>query len=196
METLVGTCKERTSIHCEVVVRVLHLATWDQGGLCICCCRPANTPPPNFKAPTEPFGKPVVQLAACAVHTDLVAMVFQEPCELLAGELAVLVGVEDVRSALAGQSFGTASRPKSVAKVLERCHNRPVGLPNLGMEDLEIRRVQLVVCAAKHVDGLCQQVLLLVRDLGGMHAKFFCQLRLRFIALARRQGHLVLEYRP
>lgn len=32
METLVGTRKERTSIHCEITLRVLHLATRDQGG--------------------------------------------------------------------------------------------------------------------------------------------------------------------
>lgn len=32
METLVGARKERTSIHCEITVRVLHLATRDQGG--------------------------------------------------------------------------------------------------------------------------------------------------------------------
>ena len=56
-------------------------------------------------APPQPFHEHVVPPAAGAVHTDLDAMVFQEPRELLAGELAALVRVEDVRSAVAGQGL-------------------------------------------------------------------------------------------
>ena len=54
------------------------------------------------RIPPQPFHKHVVPPAACAVHTDPDAMVFQTPGELLVGELAALVDVEDVRSAIAG----------------------------------------------------------------------------------------------
>ena len=54
------------------------------------------------RAPPLPFHKHVVPPAACAVHTDPDAMVFQAPCEPLVGELAALVDIEDVRSAIAG----------------------------------------------------------------------------------------------
>jgi len=43
--------------------------------------------------PPEPFYKHIKHIvppAVCAVHTDLDAMVFQEPHELLAGELTAL----------------------------------------------------------------------------------------------------------
>ena len=58
-----------------------------------------------FEAPSEPFHEHVVSPAAGAVQTDLDAMVFQEPRELLVGELAALVGVEDVWSVIAGQGL-------------------------------------------------------------------------------------------
>ena len=44
-------------------------------------------------------------------------------------------------------------------------------LSNLGVEDLEIRRVRLVGCATKHIGNPLQQVPLPFRDLGGMDAK-------------------------
>lgn len=53
-------------------------------------------------APPQRFHKHVVPPAACAVHTDPDTMVFQTRGELLVGELAALVDVEDVRSAIAG----------------------------------------------------------------------------------------------
>ena len=68
-------------------------------------------------------------------------------------------------------------------------------LPDLGMEDLEIRWVQLVGRAAKHVDGPRQRVRLLFRYLGGLHAKLCRQLRQRLVALERGEGHLSLECR-
>jgi hypothetical protein len=49
-------------------------------------------------------------------------MVFQQSRELLAGELAALVGVKDVRSAIAGQGLLTASMQKSVVSVLDNRH--------------------------------------------------------------------------
>jgi len=55
--------------------------------------------------PPQPFDEHVVPPAAGAVHADLDAMVFQQPRELLARELAALVRVEDGRRAIAGQSF-------------------------------------------------------------------------------------------
>ena len=58
-----------------------------------------------FDAPPQPFHEYVIPPAAGAVHTDLDAMVFQESRELLAGELAALVRVEDVRRAIAGQGL-------------------------------------------------------------------------------------------
>ena len=56
-------------------------------------------------APPQPFHEHVIPPAAGAVHTDLDAMVFQESRELLAGELAALVRVEDGRRAVAGQGL-------------------------------------------------------------------------------------------
>ena len=56
-----------------------------------------------FHAPPQPFDKHVVPPTAGAVHTDLDGMVFQESRELLAGELAPLVRVEDGGRAIASQ---------------------------------------------------------------------------------------------
>ena len=58
--------------------------------------------------PPEPFYKHIKHIvppAVCAVHTDLDAMVFQEPHELLAGELTALADGEDVPTAIAGQGL-------------------------------------------------------------------------------------------
>ena len=55
-----------------------------------------------FDALPEPFYEDVVTPASCAVHADLDAVVFQEPRKLKAGELAPLVGVENVRCASTG----------------------------------------------------------------------------------------------
>jgi hypothetical protein len=49
-------------------------------------------------------------------------MVFQESRELLASELATLVRVEDVRSAIVGQRLLTASMQKSFVSVLDSRH--------------------------------------------------------------------------
>jgi hypothetical protein len=49
-------------------------------------------------------------------------MVFQEPHELLAGELTALVDVEDVPTAIAGQASWTASVQKSVVSGLASRH--------------------------------------------------------------------------
>jgi len=55
--------------------------------------------------PPQPFHEHVVSPAASDAHAGLDAMVFQQPGELLADELAALVGVEDVRCAIAGQGL-------------------------------------------------------------------------------------------
>ncbi len=48
----------------------------------------------------ESFHKYVIPPAAFAIHADLNPLVFQESRELLAGELAPLVSVEDLRAAI------------------------------------------------------------------------------------------------
>ena len=58
-----------------------------------------------FDALPESFHEHVVAPAAFPVHADLNAVVFQEPRELLAGELAPLIGVEDVGRAIAGHGL-------------------------------------------------------------------------------------------
>jgi hypothetical protein len=49
-------------------------------------------------------------------------MVFQESRELLAGELAALVRVEDVRILVAASASWTASMQKSVVRVFDSRH--------------------------------------------------------------------------
>ena len=44
-----------------------------------------------FHAPPQPFHEHVIPLAAGAVHTDLDAVVFQQPRELQTGELTPLI---------------------------------------------------------------------------------------------------------
>jgi len=53
-----------------------------------------------FDAFPQPFYEYVVSPASFSVHADLNALVFQESRELLAGELAPLVSVEDLRAAI------------------------------------------------------------------------------------------------
>jgi hypothetical protein len=50
-----------------------------------------------FETPPQPFQEHVVAPAAGPVHADLDAVVFQESGELLTGELAPLIGIEDSR---------------------------------------------------------------------------------------------------
>ena len=54
-----------------------------------------------FDAAPEPFHKDVVMVAAFAVHADPDAMLFENACEGLAGELDALIGVEDLRCSVA-----------------------------------------------------------------------------------------------
>lgn len=56
----------------------------------------------------ESFHKHVIAPAPFAVHADLNAVVGQQPCERLAGELAPLIGVEDLGTAILrdGLSYG------------------------------------------------------------------------------------------
>ena len=58
-----------------------------------------------FDALPESFHEHVVPPAAFPIHADLDAVVLQQPREFLAGELAPLIGVEDVRRAIAGQGL-------------------------------------------------------------------------------------------
>lgn len=53
-----------------------------------------------FQAPPESFHAYVIPPAAVAVHADLNAVVFQESREPLAGELAPVIRVEDLRAAI------------------------------------------------------------------------------------------------
>ena len=50
-----------------------------------------------FQATPEPFDEHVVHPAAFAIHADADIGVFERLREVLAGELASLVGVEDLR---------------------------------------------------------------------------------------------------
>jgi hypothetical protein len=45
----------------------------------------------------EPFHEYVIPTAVCDVHADLDSVVFQQAGKIQVGELAALVGVEDVR---------------------------------------------------------------------------------------------------
>ena len=54
-----------------------------------------------FDAAPEPFHEDVVMVAALAVHADPDAMLFENACEGLAGELDALIGVEDLRRSMA-----------------------------------------------------------------------------------------------
>ena len=56
-----------------------------------------------FDAFPESLHKHVVAPAAFPVHADLDAVVSQKPRELLAGELAPLIDIEDLRRAIVGQ---------------------------------------------------------------------------------------------
>ena len=69
--------------------------------------------------------------------------------------------------------------------------------PDLGVEDLKIERVHRGLRRpATHADGLCQQLRLPFRGLGGRHAKLCGQLRQRLLTLARGERYLCLEGRP
>ena len=56
-----------------------------------------------FNAFPRSFHEHVVPPTPFPVHADLDAVVLQEPRELLAGELAPLIGMEDLRRAIVGQ---------------------------------------------------------------------------------------------
>jgi hypothetical protein len=75
-----------------------------------------------FDALPEPLDKHMVAPTAFPVHADRDAVVFQESGELLAGELAPLIGVEDVWGPYRVIASWTASRQKSVVSVLESLH--------------------------------------------------------------------------
>ena len=79
-------------------------------------------------APLQPFPEHIIPPAPSAVHTDLDARVFQESSELLAGELAALVRVEDVRIPVADERLldgldAEVRRPR--VRQLPRCLLRP-----------------------------------------------------------------------
>src|SRR5262249_9579273 len=58
-----------------------------------------------FEAAPQPLDKDVVHAAALAVHADRDRMVLQRAGEILAGELAPLVGIEDLGPAVARKRF-------------------------------------------------------------------------------------------
>jgi len=65
-----------------------------------------------FEASPQPFHEHVVAPAPFAIHADLNAVLAQELCELLAGELAPLVGVEDFRAAILGNCQRSSNNPQ------------------------------------------------------------------------------------
>ena len=68
-------------------------------------------------------------------------------------------------------------------------------LPDLRVEDLEIRHIWIRRRAAEHISGPRQQLLLPFGDLGGVHAELLCQFCERLVARDGRQRHLGLEGR-
>ena len=54
-----------------------------------------------FDAAPEPFHEDVVMVAALSVHADPDAMIFENACEGITGELDTLIGVEDLRRSMA-----------------------------------------------------------------------------------------------
>lgn len=52
-------------------------------------------------AAPEPFHEDVVMVAALAVHPDPDAMLLENACEGLTGELDALIGIEDLRCSVA-----------------------------------------------------------------------------------------------
>ena len=58
-----------------------------------------------FERPPQAFDKYVVHAAAPPIHGDCNARVLEDAGEVEAGELASLVGVEDIRAAAAIQGF-------------------------------------------------------------------------------------------
>ena len=58
-----------------------------------------------FEAAPQPFDKDVVHAAALAVHADHDLMGLQNAGEVLAGELAALVGVEDLGPTVSRERF-------------------------------------------------------------------------------------------
>ncbi len=55
-----------------------------------------------LETPPQPFHEDVVPPPPRPIHTDLNPVVVQQPGECLARELAALIGVEDLRSAILG----------------------------------------------------------------------------------------------
>jgi hypothetical protein len=58
-----------------------------------------------FDGPPQPFNEDVVLASAATVHADVDAVVFENLGETGAGKLGALIGVEDVRLAIAADGF-------------------------------------------------------------------------------------------
>src|SRR5207248_6182636 len=56
-----------------------------------------------FQAAPQPLDEDVVHPAAAAIHRDFHLCLFEDGCERLAGELAALIAVEDLRLAETGE---------------------------------------------------------------------------------------------
>jgi len=68
--------------------------------------------------PPQPLNEQVVVVAPFSIHADLDSVPLEEPGESLAGEVAALVGVEDLRPSLPDRLFST-SMQKPTSRVLE-----------------------------------------------------------------------------
>jgi hypothetical protein len=73
-----------------------------------------------FEAAPQPLDKDVVHASAFAVHADHDAMPLQGAGKVVAGELAALIGIEDLRPAIARE------------RVLEGVDKRSFGLESRG----------------------------------------------------------------
>ena len=94
----------------------------------------------------QAFPKHVIPPAACAVHADLNAVMGEKSCELVAGELAFWVGVEDLGAAILrdrlphcveeevrGQRIGESPRQHSAARPPFRTAKRDAKPRRMGM---------------------------------------------------------------
>src|SRR6516165_4917926 len=75
-----------------------------------------------FEAAPQPLDKDVVHAATLAVHADHDLMGLQNAGEVLAGELATLVGIDDLGSAVAVERFLKRPTQKSAPSVFDSRH--------------------------------------------------------------------------
>ena len=75
-----------------------------------------------FEAAPQPLDEDVVHAAALAVHADHHPVPLQCPGEIVTGELAALVGIENPGRAVSGERLLSASTQKSAPSVFDSRH--------------------------------------------------------------------------